>query len=382
MGIEERLRETMARRTARMETDEWAAWGMIQARLAPARRRRSLTVALAAAVAAGLTAVALLGLWLPLRHQTSAPGPASPAPALSPRITDVVDVGPWPGVIAAGEGSVWVGVLKDSGEPELVRIDESTNRVVDRLPIEVNDVVVAFGSVWASTVPPSGGTTVVRIDPSTDEVIASFEGVGGLWSLAAGEGAVWVLTAAEGESVLTRIDPGTNEATHWVTVVGEPRGLAAGDGAVWLLLTGTREGTELVRVDPQTSSPLDRIVGLFDTVAVGDGSVWVSTTAEGGSGEDIRRINPTTGAFLEPSIVLSTAFRSFGVGEGGVWFIGGPAEPQGVCRLNTETIKVDSCVEVSGYADTGLNWPAALDAQTDTIWVANYQDSVTRIDLR
>jgi len=237
---------------------------------------------------------------------------------------------------------------------------------------------VAFGSVWASTNASTGGTSVVRIDPATGEVVATFEGMGGQWSLAAGEGAVWVLTAAEGESVLSRIDPATNEAAHWVTVIGETRGVAAGEGAVWLALEGTHQGTGVVRVDPVTRSVADPVEASFTSLAVGQGYVWVQLI----SGDRVRRIDPITDAPVEPSIPFADAFRSFDAGEGGVWFIGGPGGTQGICRLNADTLEVDSCVQVSSYADTALSWPAALDAENDTIWVANYRNTVTRIDLR
>jgi hypothetical protein len=236
------------------------------------------------------------------------------------------------------------------------------------MPIIVDDLIVAFGSLWASTVAPGGSLhpQVVRIDPATNQIVAKFDGIGTY--LAAGEGAIWTLTATHSETTLHRIDPVTNEATTWVTVIGNPLGVAAGEGAVWLSVYGTHHGTGIVRVDPVARSVIDRIHVVFGpSMVVGEGHVWASGLPAGASDDLIRGV--------------AARFRVFDVGEGGVWFIGGPHEPRGVCRLNSETVEVDSCVEVASYADTGLNWPAALDRQNDTIWVANYQDTVTRIDL-
>jgi DNA-binding beta-propeller fold protein YncE len=56
---------------------------------------------------------------------------------------------------------------------------------------------------------------------------------------------------------------------------------------------------------------------------------------------------------------------------------GGPA----VSRLNTDTIEVDHSVAVDAVAqDSTVH--AALDTDTGTIWLANYEETITRIDLR
>ncbi len=375
MGIEDRLRETLSRRVSGIGTDD-GAWESILARVERGPRRRALPAVIAAAVAAAVAAVALALLWPAFRHEAPAPAPAS-APVLSPHVTAVIPIGPWPGVIAVGEGSAWVGVRSDSGEQVLVRIDESTNQVVDRIPLEVDDLVVAFGSVWASGLGPSGGPRVSRIDPATDRVVATIDGVGGY--LAAGEGFVWALTPAEGEGVLSRIDPSNNEAVPLMDVGGPPVGLAAGEGAVWLSDTNPQTGVALVKVDPLTGSVVDRIEGDIYSLAVGEGYVWIAKLDPQGS-TLVVRIDPWSDAPTEPSIQWGSSFRPFDAGEGGIWIIEGP--PGGICRLNADTLRDDSCVDPGDYADTGLNWSAALDTTNDTIWIANYRDTVTRVDIR
>jgi DNA-binding beta-propeller fold protein YncE len=71
-------------------------------------------------------------------------------------------------------------------------------------------------------------------------------------------------------------------------------------------------------------------------------------------------------------------FYPFAFGEGGVWFVdkAGPA----VSRLNTQTLEIDHSVAVDALAqDSTVH--AAFDMDTGTIWVANYEDTITRIDL-
>ena len=49
--------------------------------------------------------------------------------------------------------------------------------------------------------------------------------------------------------------------------------------------------------------------------------------------------------------------------------------------LDTQTLQVDHLVAVDSVAqDSTVH--AALDTDTGTIWIANYEDTITRIDLR
>jgi DNA-binding beta-propeller fold protein YncE len=52
-----------------------------------------------------------------------------------------------------------------------------------------------------------------------------------------------------------------------------------------------------------------------------------------------------------------------------------------ISRLNTETLDVDHSIVVNPVA-TDSTRHAVLDAVTGTIWIANYEGTVTRIDLR
>ena len=95
--------------------------------------------------------------------------------------------------------------------------------------------------------------------------------------MAYGEGAVWVVSAAQ--QSLQRIDPGTNAVTARTPLGKAPGFLAAGEGSVWVQEQG--DGT-LARIDPQTGALLGRVkVGAnleWGDIDTGAGKVWLRTT--------------------------------------------------------------------------------------------------------
>ena len=105
---------------------------------------------------------------------------------------------------------------------------------------------------------------------------------------------------------------------------------------------------------------------LPDNVSVGDGYVWAAAVDERGSGY---RIEPATGEVTRFDVDGGFAWP-FPIEAGHVWF--GRAELR---LLDTETLRVihvlDGEIEV---VDT------AFDPSTATLWVANYDGTITRID--
>jgi virginiamycin B lyase len=115
-------------------------------------------------------------------------------------VVDVVAVGPRPGHMAIGEGAVWT---LNRGDGSVSRVDVKTNKVVATIAIDaaVADGVVAAGegAVWVS----APGAPLVRIDPRTNRVTHRFSGAAGGMVLA-GHNAVWL---AAGPKLTWRIDP-------------------------------------------------------------------------------------------------------------------------------------------------------------------------------
>ncbi len=149
-------------------------------------------------------------------------------------------------------------------------------------------------------------------------------------------------------------------------------------------------GGTLYRIDPTTNSVaatllsgrIPPVAGVSSppVVTTGYGYVWTSRLIGQGPGEEVVRIDPRTNE-VDPVGISDTLFHPFAVRDGGVWFRGSRRPntvlPSGIMRLNPETLEVDQSVPIDHLAVD-----AALDPQTGTIWLANYEGPVTRIDLR
>ncbi len=247
------------------------------------RARRRVGVGLLAAV---LFAGAAGGLWLGF-FSGPPPRPATHGP-VRPEVTARTFLAQGvAGGIAVGDGSVWV--------PErtvLVRLDPVTLRptATVRLPGPPDDsrrIAFGAGAVWVT-----GIDRLLRVDPATDRVAFSFP-VGTVWSLAVGQGAVWISHLGP-PFTLTRIDAATNEMHSFQvsTSLSKWFGLAAGLGSVW---TSNAGGTTcpaagcLVELDPSSGRVRSTVQGVSGFVALGRGAVWVSMAWE------VDRFDPGTG---------------------------------------------------------------------------------------
>src|SRR6266545_4958061 len=253
----------------------------------------------------------------------------------------------------------------------------------------------AWQPVRAAVATPTPAETT-PVSPVTPHITATIPVGSFPRDIAVGAGAVWVTVNdfPEGEQEthsLLRIDPATNEIAARIPVEGRIRDVVLGEGGVWVVdSTSTiREEPSLIHIDPGTNQVAGRIPGLAGLdVVTGDGLAWVqgwlsTVEPEVGTGSGDRpvvlRIDPRKDEIVGEPIPLAW-FYPFAFGEGGVWFVDQRAGPA-VSRLNTETIEVDHSVGVASVAqDSTVH--AVLDAETSTIWVANYEDTITRIDLR
>jgi streptogramin lyase len=184
------------------------------------------------------------------------------------------------GDVAVNGRGIWALLLSDLNQPEVLRIDPASHRVLARIPLSggVGRYVFAIGgSVLAAVAQPPGGPydggTLVRIDGSTNEVTGTFD-LGGYPSLAAGNNGIWAIT----DRGLMRIDPRLGEPSgdpENVSCTGDA--LAVGAGGVWCFdpvsnRALTRFNTTTDRVDV-AMRPDQRSGGT--ALATSPGSVWV-----------------------------------------------------------------------------------------------------------
>ncbi len=332
--------------------------------------------------------------WQPVRVTVATPRPTETAPvSVNPRVTATIPVGSFPRDVAVGAGGVWVTVNDFSeGHPEtnsLLRIDPATNEIVATIPVSsAGHLAVGADAVWTIDF-IDGEDVLVRIDPGSNQVVATVP-VGRLaFDMAVDASGVWVTRDIDSRSgEVIRIDPVTNEIVARIPVEGRIRDVVVGEGGVWVVdSTSTiQEEPSLIHIDPATNQVVTRIPGLAGLeVVAGGGLVWVqgwlSTVhpAVGtGAGDRpvVLRIDPRTNEIVGDPIALER-FHPFAFEEAGIWFVGdGPA----ISRLDTQTLQIGHSVAVDPVAqDSTVH--AAFDMNTGTIWVANYEDRITRIDL-
>lgn len=190
--------------------------------------------------------------------------------------------------LAVGGGYLWVTSPSDSGGRDTVfQIDLRTHRVVSSLPVGTLPLYAAFGygSAWISNY-KGDSVSVIRPGSERPETI---EVSGGPLGIAAGGGAIWVVTFWSRE--LVRIDPETRRVLRKIPIGAGPLGVAVGGGAVWAT---NRDDNTVSRIDPATNTVTQTIQLPVSPqgVHVAHGRVWV-TTQECGS--PIASCEPSTG---------------------------------------------------------------------------------------
>ena len=399
MTIEDRLRETLSRQVANVRPSQ-DAWSSIQRRVSRNARRRLARRVGVAIFALALSATALAWVWVSFLSgvdtlQQPGSDPAFPSIA-RPVVAATIRVGAFPRAVVVSEGAAWVSVQDQHGS-SVVRIDPVTNEVVASVQTQTapDHLAVGAGDVWGTIEGVDGA--VLRIDPQTERIVATIPVGGGDFAqdVAADEQAVWVtvVQGEDGSSSLVRIDPELNEIVATIPLPRFALDVAVGEGAVWVLDSKVVDGSivgqgHVIRVDPATNElAASTPTGAAGTrLAVGAGSVWVegwlSSYMELETEEEDSlvavRIDTQTTQVIGQVIPLKGGFVPISVDSEAVWFVGSDTLTNkfNLSRLNTQTMQVDASVALETEpADL------VLDVGVGAAWVANFQDSVTRIDL-
>lgn len=284
---------------------------------------------------------------------------------------DGVAKGEGPTSIAAGFGSLWIGM----GNGDVLRFDAESGREQARVkggPTGfVHGLALAHDAVWVvrdrvTRVDPRYNAT--RDVPNTESATA--------FGIAAGAGAVWI--ADDGANEILRIDPDRARLTARVRVPGRAWGVVAGPRTVIVVSVPTHgpvtgpEGTRvLYRLDPKTnelSAPLARVrcdVG----VAVGSQAVWTLNACTG----VLARRDPQTLKILRqrPMHVLS---QTPVLGFGSLWL----ARRGGTLRVDQTTLRVLAVIPArSVVVAVGAGYVWALD-----VGGIRRRPSVRKIDPR
>ena len=327
---------------------------------------------------------------------SSVAGGAAPAPAATPTRARRR---PRPAalIVAAAlllGAAALAAVLRSAEKPSVPRtpLDLAANSIASMrvsgrtpefgipLPGRPTDVAAADGTAYVATVESPALTVIDARSRSRSRTVPLRMTPG---AVAIAEDGVWVADSRRG--LVVRLAPGYGEPTARIRYrrtttarpnVGgfrlDPTSLAAGAGAVWL----TDGSARLLRLDPRTSRvrsiPAPRPL---DGVAVGAGAVWAFSARRAA----VVRVDPRTEAVTDviPIVSRGGAEAPFPIGIAanahGVWVLNG----------NTATVtRIDA--QQRGPADTipiGVDrLPSDIAAAGKTVWVANFDGSLSRID--
>ena len=347
--------------------------------------------------------------WQPLAAPSSTvePSPALAEPvAVEIRVTTTTGVAEFPSAVAVGEGAVWVTscCTDGSGSGEVVRLDPETGDVVARIPVRAvpgwdfggAGLAVGSGSVWTlGSARADGGCcegVVTRIDPATSSIVdeLTVPGItdGDVW---VDGSAVYVLGfAAEGWGLELAKLAATDDMLEWrVSVPGQwSQTVFVAGGSVWVLGTapdahGPVEVTMLYRFDPTTGVLLDQ-VSLQQSMyipAIQADTMWFRTQDgaqrfDAASGELVgETVHPAPGCCIGPFV---------SDGAGGVWIVSSPGSglERSIWHIDASGVTVGrGAIEDKGTFEQMLGQSYAFDPATQTIWVQNYQDSITRVEI-
>ena len=253
-----------------------------------------------------------------------------------------------PSAAVAAAGSIW---LAEPNIGALVRVDQASHQVSERIPVGGNAGAVAFGggAVWVAGVP---GENVLRVDPSTDKVTKRISLAPARASaLAYGLGALWI--ADQTDDAVLKLDPATDTISDAVQLESSPDALAIGAGGIWV---ADYQGGTVTEVDPHThlTDAIVRVGTGPTQLAIAGDSVWVANSLD----STVSRIDSSSD---EVTVVpVGSDPVSLVASPTSVWVANEYSET--VSRLDVETASVASDVKVGGA-------PTALVSANGRVWI-------------
>lgn len=193
-----------------------------------------------------------------------------------------------PGGVAVTEQGAWV--LDVSGN-RILRIDPATNSVAATLlapGFKLRAIAAGEGSVWvgveevplegAASATPLGG--VLRLNPGSDEISQYIETSAPVTDFAFRPGEVWIISTSQGFNTLSQIDPATNtvstrgDSSIWY----ETSHISANAYGLWLINTtapNTVQQIDLTSGNLLSATKLDRVPGTARDIVASQDAVWV-----------------------------------------------------------------------------------------------------------
>jgi YVTN family beta-propeller protein len=166
----------------------------------------------------------------------------------SPGDVEPFRVGNQPYGVAIGFGSVWVTNRPEDADGTVSRIEPTSGREIDRIPVgpvgaEPRGIAVSTDAVWVAN---PGDDTVTRIDPDSGEP-EEFEFEDGTMPRDVVEafGSIWVSNG--GSDSVSRIDAEDGNVIETIDVGAGPEGITAGPDSIWV---ANGEADTVTRIRP------------------------------------------------------------------------------------------------------------------------------------
>jgi tRNA A-37 threonylcarbamoyl transferase component Bud32/streptogramin lyase len=220
-----------------------------------------------------------------------------------------------PTLLAAGEGALWLSYDVANHLGDIWKYDFAKRRfaLIDTNNVTIEGFATTPGALWTVC------ETFLRIDPTRGSIEATLEPVGGQGThITATADAVWFAGSRDeaivsgGSGRIWRGDPATSTLVETIDVDVIVADIAAGESAVWML---GLEDDLVRRIDPATSAVSEafRVGRIPKALGVGAGAVWVTSSRDG----TVTRYEPAT-ADLK-TIDVGGAAHHIVIGDGSVW---------------------------------------------------------------
>lgn len=345
--------------------------------------------------------------WQPIQSPAET---VQPTPSMLPSNAEVVEtfaVGHDVRSVVYGEGSVWVAASNNDGNEggRILRIDPETHELQADIPVEVipgwevggGAMVLEAGSLWVTgglDAPgnfddPGGGVdaALIRIDASTNRVVDTMN-LGGRHGadLTFLSGEPWVLLFGD-ESVgnameVVRVDPASGDVlARFRLDASWAHTLVAADGRLVTAVGGddaVNVDGRVIEIDPGSGaiSGIEVPSHSFTPMPVlWRGQVWISTDP------GFVRFDPLIEGFPDLPVALAPRFGDccgfLEADDRGIWFLSPDLEGAGriLDVFNSATGEATALLTL----DEGS--PVAMAVAPDGVWILNYEGTITHVSL-
>ncbi len=315
----------------------------------------------------------------------------SPVPDVTISKAAALDFSGLGGLVASEEayGSLWVGVITDHGQTEVVRADPSTGATERTFRVRGwsanewggNGIVIGDGAVWiAGRI--DGNATIERIEPSTNDTQILHPSVATISFLTFdSEGRLWanIGQSRDGGLAIAELDPQTGQVLQrWPYSAEWAHEICATHDTVWVheasIKSSAVEGGRLVQVVPGSASAV-QTGGTFASPVCTAQAVWAPMFGDMTAmnlAKGIARIDPAGGEVVDSWATDPVGYDIALGSDGGVWFLtAGRARLE---RLNPSTGRTDVTQPIEGT-------PIFVVPSDGHIWVGTYEGQLLRYDV-